>query len=210
MVLEDLREGIRSDLERYCDKPVKNLNRVFWNNGGFQYSFYQRHCYYFQYRSSLNYKLRFAFYNFLQKLLGQRYRYHIDHRVKFGNGLLIAEPGPITICNGAMFGNNVELNSGLVIADDPVSGNAPKFGNGIWIGRNVTISGDIYVGNNVIIEADTKVNFDVPDNSIVMGDPASVSTLSEANPKLTKPLKHELYAKTWLELLGPNPSKNEN
>ena len=202
MVLEDLREGIRSDLERYCDKPVKHLNRIFWNNRGFQYSFYQRHCYYFQSRGSLNYKLRFSFYNFFQTVLGWRYKYHIDHRVKFGNGLLIAESGPIDICQGVMFGNNVELNSGLVIAADPKSGRAPKFGNTIWIGRNVIIKGDIYIGNNVIIEPDSRVDFNVEDNSLVKGNPAEASPLNEFNPMLEKPLDQSQYAKTWLELLG--------
>ena len=42
------------------------------------------------------------------------------------------------------------------------------------LGANVTIIGDITIGNNVTIGAGSVVVKDVPDNSVVVGNPARV------------------------------------
>ena len=51
----------------------------------------------------------------------------------------------------------------------------PKIGNRVWIGAGAVIVGKIVVGDNVLIAPNAYVNFDVPSNSIVMGNPAIVS-----------------------------------
>jgi serine O-acetyltransferase len=45
----------------------------------------------------------------------------------------------------------------------------------VWIGPNAVIVGKIKIGNNVLIAPNAYVNFDVPDNSIVIGNPATFS-----------------------------------
>ena len=50
----------------------------------------------------------------------------------------------------------------------------PKIGNNIWIGVNVTIVGNIEIGNNVLIAPNSFVNIDIPDNSIVIGNPCKI------------------------------------
>ena len=39
---------------------------------------------------------------------------------------------------------------------------------------NSTVVGNITIGNDVLIAPNTFVNFDVPDHSIVIGNPASI------------------------------------
>ena len=51
---------------------------------------------------------------------------------------------------------------------------APTIGNKVWIGPNATIVGKINVGNDVLIGANSYVNFDVPDHSIVLGNPGRI------------------------------------
>ena len=42
------------------------------------------------------------------------------------------------------------------------------------MGCNSTIIGKVFIGNDVMIAANTFVNFNVPDHSVVMGNPATV------------------------------------
>ena len=39
---------------------------------------------------------------------------------------------------------------------------------------NATVCGNVHIGNNVEIAAGAFVNFDVPDNSIVIGNPGVI------------------------------------
>ncbi len=94
------------------------------------------------------------------------------------------------------FGDNVSVASGVTFVThdviDKVLNNmdynfkfyyncAPiKVGNNVFIGCNVTILPNIKIGNNVIIAAGSIVTKDVPDNSVVGGNPAKViSTFDE-------------------------------
>lgn len=88
------------------------------------------------------------------------------------------------------FGNNVSVASGVTFVThdviDKILNNmdynfkfyyncAPiKVGNNVFIGCNVTILPNINIGNNVIIAAGSIVTKDVPDNSVIGGNPAKI------------------------------------
>ncbi len=48
----------------------------------------------------------------------------------------------------------------------------PTIGDYVTLGANVVIIGNVSIGNNVIIGAGTVVTKDVPDNTIIVGNPA--------------------------------------
>jgi hypothetical protein len=50
----------------------------------------------------------------------------------------------------------------------------PVIGDNVTIGSNVVIIGNIRIGNNVIIGAGSVVVKDIPENCIVVGNPASI------------------------------------
>lgn len=55
-----------------------------------------------------------------------------------------------------------------------------KIGNNVFIGMQATILKGVTVGNNVIIGANSLVNKDIPDNTVVAGNPAIIiMTLDE-------------------------------
>lgn len=56
-------------------------------------------------------------------------------------------------------------------------GGTPIIGDKVYIASGVAIVGKVKIGNNVLIAANSFVNFDVPNNSVVVGNKI-VSSLS--------------------------------
>lgn len=50
----------------------------------------------------------------------------------------------------------------------------------MWIGINAVIVGNIKIGNDVLIAPNSYVNFDVPDHSIVFGNPGMIKQVENA------------------------------
>lgn len=50
----------------------------------------------------------------------------------------------------------------------------PFLGNNVYVGANSVIIGDVHIGNNVKIGAGTVVTKSIPDNCVVVGNPARI------------------------------------
>jgi serine O-acetyltransferase len=50
----------------------------------------------------------------------------------------------------------------------------PTIDDYVWIGTGSVLVGNISIGKNVLIAPNTFVNFNVPDNSLVIGNPAKI------------------------------------
>lgn len=97
----------------------------------------------------------------------------IGESIKIGKGLRISHPVGIVISGGATIGENLIIQSGVVIGTnrDEID-KYPIIGNNVYIGSGAKILGNISIGNNVIIGANAVVIKDVSDNEIVGGIPA--------------------------------------
>lgn len=88
----------------------------------------------------------------------------------------MVHPYNITINPNAVIGENVNIYKGATIGEQTrgkKKGN-PIIGNKVQVGINSTIIGGIYIGNNVLIAPNTFVNEDIPDNSVVIGNPCKI------------------------------------
>ncbi|WP_425440669.1 hypothetical protein [Pontibacter mucosus] len=47
-------------------------------------------------------------------------------------------------------------------------------GDNVWIGTGSVIVGNVRIGSNVLIAPNAFVNVDVPDNSLVVGNPCKI------------------------------------
>lgn len=56
----------------------------------------------------------------------------------------------------------------------------PTISENVWIGANSIIVGSITIGTNVLIAPGSYINYDVPDNSIVIGNPAIIKSNEDA------------------------------
>lgn len=110
------------------------------------------------------------------RLIYQRYKikYMTDIPAKtvIGKGFKIEHIGGIVINPQAVLGDNVTILNNVLIGMEKRGKRAgnPIIGNHVYIATGAVIVGKIRIGNNVLIAANSFVNHDVPDNSIVIGN----------------------------------------
>jgi len=101
-------------------------------------------------------------------------RIEISPRAQIGSGLFFPHPQCIVIGH-AKIGSNCTIYHGVTIgAKLPFHKEYPKIGNDVYIGAWSTILGGITIGNNVTIGAKSMILDDIPDNSVVIGNPARI------------------------------------
>ena len=105
-----------------------------------------------------------------------KYTTDIPSKTQIGTGFIIRHVGGIAINADSVLGKNIEILQGVTIGYERRGKRkgTPVLGNNIWIGANATIVGQITIGNNVLIAPNSYINFDVPDNSIVIGCPGII------------------------------------
>ncbi len=115
-------------------------------------------------------------------LHSRRHCIEISSSTKIGYGFCIWHPYNITIGSQAIIGNNVTISKGCLIGHE-FRGNrkgSPRIGDYVWIGSNCCIVGKIKIGNDVLIAPNSYVNCDIPDHSIVIGNPCIIKHKEDA------------------------------
>lgn len=113
--------------------------------------------------------------NYLDRL-SRKYHIQIPYDTQIGKGFYLAHFGRVIIHPKSVIGYNVNVSTGVVIGTQfrGKRKGSPNIGNYVWIGANAIIVGNITIGNNVLIAPGAYVNFDVPDGSIVIGNPGLI------------------------------------
>lgn len=106
----------------------------------------------------------------------KRYMVEFGCETSIGKGLCIGHPYCITINPGTVIGQNVNIHKGVTIGQENRGRRkgVPVIGDEVWIGVNATIVGGIHIGNDVLIAANSYVNCDIPDHSVVFGNPCII------------------------------------
>ncbi|WP_330112132.1 hypothetical protein VSU16_12380 (plasmid) [Cetobacterium somerae] len=169
----------RYDLKRIAANQSK-LKKIqsFFISPELQYIYLYR-----KYNATNNFILKIiliVFYRIYSYIFG----FQISLKTKIGKGLNINHRGSIVINPNAELGNNINLHPGINIGQENRGERkgAPKIGSEVWIGTNVCIVGKITIGNNVLIASNSFVNFDIPSDSVVLGNPGRIIP----NKKATK------------------------
>nr|WP_246597064.1 serine acetyltransferase [Pontibacter aydingkolensis] len=116
------------------------------------------------------------FYKLLLRRYVYKYGIQIPVSAKIGEGFYIGHFGSIVVSENAVIGNNCNIAHSVTIGQTRRGSRkgAPVIGNNVWIGTGSVIVGKITIGNNVLIAPLTYLTIDVPDNCMVMGNPAKI------------------------------------
>lgn len=169
-------ELIKADLYRVVPKPYSfiNLLRGF-RSKGFRYLFFRRKADAYKRYNPLKY---------ICWLMKRHYMYKYGFQIggKIGKGFFIGHFGTIVVNNDAIIGENCNIahNVTIGVTRRGSKTGVPVIGNNVWMGTGATLVGKITIGNNVLIAPGAYVNFDVPDNSVVIGNPGSIKSNPEA------------------------------
>ncbi len=160
------------DLYRYEGKVSVFifLKRVVFTPG-YRYIFLMRLC-----KKSYSFKPFYLPLKMMLRFYSRYYGFQISDKVSIGKGFYIGHYGTTIVNDNAIIGENCNIAPGVVVGQTNrgTKKGTPIIGNFVWMGINSIIVGGINIGNNVLIAPGAYVNFDVPDNSIVMGNPGKI------------------------------------
>ncbi len=168
-----MQDIIKKDLYRYRPFPYsfKQLLQGF-RSPGFRYTFFMRKV------ALAKNPIVYWLYKMILRRYLYKYSFQIGANTKIGEGLYIGHFGRVIISVNATIGKYCNLSPGVTIGRDHRGKRrgAPTIGDYVWIGTNTVIVGRVEIGNNVLIAPNSFVNFDVPANSIVIGNPGKIIT----------------------------------
>ncbi|MBQ9071360.1 MAG: serine acetyltransferase [Clostridia bacterium] len=160
----------KSDLFRYYGSKKETLKQKLFRPKELKYILLYRKC-----RNTKNKFLK-IYYVYKLRMLQQKAGVQIPYKTEIGKGFYIGHANNIVINPNAKIGNNVNVAQGVTIGQENRGSRmgSPVIGDKVWIGANSVIVGNITIGDDVMIAPLTFVNFDVPNHSIVIGNPAKI------------------------------------
>ena len=123
-----------------------------------------------------NFPILKYYYKYKSRKKFAKYLCQIPYVTKIGEGFYIGHAEGIFINPKAIIGKNVNIAQGVTIGQENrgTRKGTPVIGDKVWLGANAVIVGNIKIGSNVLIAPNSYVNFDVPNNSIVIGNPGKI------------------------------------
>ena len=168
---------ITADLYRYDGlKGFRGFIKG-WFLPGFRYTFLLRMSMKYN-----KYSLRGLFFRMLKKRYRFKYGFEISPEARIGEGFyLTTHCGPVII-GPVRIGKNCNISHSVTIGRAYNNGEAgrPSIDDYVWIGAGSVLVGKINIGRNVLIAPNSFVNFDVPDDSMVIGNPGRI--IRKENP----------------------------
>jgi serine O-acetyltransferase len=129
------------------------------------------------------------FHKTIERILGAFCRVEISTAAEFGPGLLLPHPREVMIGNRVKFGANATIyqavNIGGVGAKSKPDGQTqPHGGDDALIGAGARLIGPITLGDRVRIGVNAVINKDLPDDSVVVGNPMRIVRVGDRSVSL--------------------------
>ena len=112
------------------------------------------------------------YYTYLRDVLAIKYGVEIGVNTSIDGPVDFPHPRNIVIGENAIIGKKLTIYNNVTIGQN--HGDYPKIGDNVTIYPGSVIVGKIIVGDNVIIGANSFVNKDIENDSVVAGNPARI------------------------------------
>lgn len=166
---------IKADLYRYDGLKgyiglLKGLS-----DSGFRYTYFLRKVMRHKASSPIGF-----FYRLMKRFFTYR-GYHISNEAQIGPGFSLYHRGTVYI-GPIKIGKNCTISHNVVLGRSLKKGivGRPTLGDNVWVGTGAVVVGPVNIGNDVLIAPNAFVNFDVPDHSLVIGNPGKI--IAKENP----------------------------
>jgi serine O-acetyltransferase len=176
-VASKLWQIIQADLYRYRGKAdLRSYTSAYLREPGFRFTYYLRKVAYYSERRRWFGILGYIYNRIHLHHYRFKYGFDISPRTLIGPGLYIGHFGGIVISPYSVFGSNINIAQGVTIgatSRGPREG-APVLEDRVWVGANAIIVGKVTIGREALIAPGAFVNFDVPPNAVVLGNPGKI------------------------------------
>lgn len=98
----------------------------------------------------------------------------IPYNTEIGSGLKVLHGQGLVVNSNTKIGSNVSLKQNTTIGNSNSGGESPVLRDNVNVGANCVIIGNITVGSNSTLGAGAVVVKDVPEGSVVVGNPARI------------------------------------
>jgi serine O-acetyltransferase len=128
------------------------------------------------FRTLFYFRLKNKFTHILNIYCRKQSNFTIDVNTKLGGGVLTGHPY-CTILNAESIGENFYVNHLVTVGE--INGKRPTIGNNVSIYTGAIVIGDISIGDNCKIGAGAVVTKSIPENAVVVGNPARIIKKTE-------------------------------
>lgn len=173
--------SVKEDIYRYHGNDCRKLGIRL----AYFFKPYTRYFWYFRHAQTAKSIFAKAFYKIMMRRLKYQSGAQIPPETIIGRGFRMLHFGSIVIHPEAVIGNNMNMAQGTLIGESFIHGvsGVPTIGNNCCMFANSMIVGGVHVGNDVLVAPGAFVNFDVPDNSVVVGNPGKIITRTSSPTK---------------------------
>lgn len=176
-----LWQTLRADVYRYRgNADARAFVTSYLRDPGFRFTYYLRKVTHYSRKKKSVAIFSYIYNRILLNHYRFRYGFDISPTTSIGPGLYIGHFGGVVISPYAVLGSNINIAQGVTIgaiSRGPRTG-APTLEDRVWVGANAIIVGKITVGREALIAPGAYVNFDVPANSVVLGNPGKIVSTS--------------------------------
>lgn len=168
---------LRADVYRYRGKAdTRAFVSSYLHDPGFRFTYYLRKVSFYSRKKKSLAIFSYIYNRILLHHYRFKYGFDISPTTSIGPGLYIGHFGGVVISPYAVLGSNINIAQGVTIgaaSRGPRTG-APTLEDRVWVGANAIIVGKVTIGREALIAPGAYVNFDVPPESVVLGNPGKV------------------------------------
>lgn len=176
-----LWQTLRADVYRYTGKTDRRaFISAYLRQPGFRFTYYLRKVAFYSRKKKSIGIFGYVYNRILYHHFRFKYGFDISPATSIGPGLFIGHFGGVVISPYAVLGANINIAQGVTIGATSRGKHlgAPTLEDRVWVGANAIIVGKVTIGREALIAPGAYVNFDVPAEAVVLGNPGQVVSTS--------------------------------